>query len=223
MKNATAKEAPSFLDQVEKVVPQNDKLEELKKLIRQYRDDKFEVDNILQSAQEKNKALNELKRKIIPEFMQEIGVPSITLEAEGNYPAFTTECKPFYAANIAADWPPELREAAFEYIEKLGYGELIKTFVTFAFPRELQKTVVPFLKNCKDMEITVTEKDGSKTNFKLPVPEVQRTIHPGTLAKWLREQVEKGGAIPDLDKIGGFVGVVADVKEVKERKVRAKR
>ncbi len=158
--------------------------------------------------------------------MEKIGVPSITIEAEGNYPAFTAERNPFFAANIAADWPPEKRDEAFAYIESLGYGELIKTFVSFAFPRELQPAVSSFLKVIKSLTLVATVKVGGKKRrlkYKVPTPTIERTIAHGTLTKWLREQVEDEAKMPDLEKIGGFVGNIADVKPVKEKKPRANR
>lgn len=230
------KQAPAFMKDAKKPEASADKLEALKKLIKDYRNTKFEVDAIMQSAIEKSKTLEEAKKKTIPEFMDKIGVPSITLEAEGNYPAFECKRKPFYSANIQADWPPELREEGFKYVESLGYGELIKTFVTFAFPKDQQGAVLPFLKSCKGLTLTAMVdvptkgKNGKpgkpkrvRQTFSLPIPEVEKTIHAGTLTKWLRESVEDEGFMPKLDKIGGFVGVVADVKEVKEKKPRANR
>ncbi len=228
--SATTKKAPAFLKNAKKAEPSKDKLEELKAMVKEYRNKQHAVNAILAEAAEASASLSEAKKKTIPEFMEKIGVPSITIDPEvvGNvsYPAFTAERKPFYSANIAADWPPELRDAAFDYIEKQGYGELIKTFLTFAFPRDLQAAVVPFLKACKSMKLTFTVKEGKKNKrvtVPVPVPEIERTIHAGTLTKWLREQVENEGTVPDLTKIGGFVGTVADVKEVKEKKPRANR
>lgn len=227
------KQAPAFLKGAKKPEASEDKLEALKKMVRQYRDTRMEVNAIMESAAEKSKVLKEAKEKTIPEFMERIGVPSITIEAEGNYPAYVAERKPFYSAGIRADWPPEMKEEGFAYVESLGYGELIKTFVTFPFPRELQAAVVPFLKACKGLKLTAVVEEPSKKpggkpkrvkkTFSLPLPEVERTIHAGTLTKWLREQVEDAGFMPKLDKIGGFVGTIADVKEVKEKKPRANR
>lgn len=227
-----SKQAPAFMAKAKKPEVSADKLEALKTLVRKYRNEKFEVDQLLVSASEKGKSLSEMRKKTIPEFMDKVGVPAITVEAEGNYPAFTAERKPFFQANIAADWPPEMREEAFAYVESLGYGELIKTFITFSFPKDLYPAVVPFLKACKTMKLVAMvdqpaakgkKPKRKKVQFTLPLPEVEKTIHAGTLTKWLREQVEEEGFMPKLDKIGGFVGTVADVKEVKEKKPRANR
>jgi hypothetical protein len=232
--SVATKKAPSFV-KGKKATPSPDKLEALKAMVREYRNKQHSVNLSLVEISETQRELTEMKKKTIPEFMEKVQVPSITVDPEvvGNvsYPAFTAERKPFYSANIAADWPPTLKEQAFAYVEKMGYGELMKTFVTFAFPRDLQPAVVPFLKACKSLKlVAVVEEVNAKgkkvkrrREFDVPVPEVEKTIHSGTLTKWLREQVENEGNVPDLDKIGGFVGTVAEIKEVKEKKPRANR
>lgn len=69
------------------------------------------------------------------------------------------------------------------------------------------------------MLVVVANKKKGGKNIRLDVPEprVERTVHWATLTAWLRRQVEENKFIPDLSKIGGFIGRRAAPKEVKEK------
>lgn len=216
--------APAYLKSAKRPEPSKDKLEELKSLVKSYRDLSAEAVDIATRLSEKQATMNEMKKKTIPEFMEKIGVPSITVEAEGNLPAFEAVRKPFFSAGISADWEEERKEEAYAYLESIGEGDLLKYWVTFPFPREYQPAVSQFLREVKKIKLLVVPK-GKKKKERVPVPlpEVERSVHSGTLTKWLRERIESDGNMPNLDKIGGFVGTVAEVKPVKEKKPRSNR
>ncbi len=216
--------APAFLKKAKKPEVAADKLDQVKALVKKYRDETFEANQIATSLSEKQAILNRLKKEEIPSLMEKFGIPSITVEAEGNYPAFTAERKPFYSAGISADWPEEKKQEAYDYLESIGEGDLITNEVSYRFPREYQPAVAQFIREVQKIKLMILPKGKKKKErLSVPPPEVSKGVHSGTLKKWLRERVESDGKMPKLDKIGGFVGVVAEVKEVKEKKPRPNR
>lgn len=144
--------------------------------------------------------LNVLYSKELPELLDKAQVPAITVEGVGNLPPVEVKVKPFYSANIAAAWDEERRHAGFQYLESLGCGDLIKTELTLPFNRE-ERTKAVKVKEA-------LEKKGLSIN-------VKEAVHSATLTAWLKEQVEKKGYVPDLEKIGGTIGRVVTLKGIK--------
>lgn len=234
------------------------KLEKLQEMVGEARvlDVRIVKGNILLTELKSN--LGELKNHRIPDYMNEIGVSSIALDAVGkpgqkNYiPAYECERTPFYSANISVDWPEEIREGSFDYLAEIGHDDLIKNTVTHAFPRGTsQETITRFCKMVSQLKVMVLQeeqkinkngelifktvdagevKGGRRLNVKIPVmvkkkvpleippAEVGRGVNPKTLTAWLKNQVEHHNFTPDLAKIGGMVGTVAKLKEVKVKK-----
>lgn len=214
--------------------PAPDKLEKLQDMVGEARvlDVRITKGNILLTELKTN--LGELKNHKIPDYMNEIGVPSIALDAVGkpgqkNYiPAYECERSAFYSANISVDWPEEVREDSFEYLAEIGHDDLIKNTVTHAFPRGTsQETIKKFCKMVSELKVLVTQEVEvtnkknvtkivkKKLPLELPPAEIGKGVHPKTLTAWLKSQVENHNFMPDLAKIGGTVGTVAKLKEVK--------
>jgi hypothetical protein len=142
-----------------------------------------------------------LLREELPQLMDEARVPSITLEAEGNYPSFKLSVKAFYSANVSMKWEEERRKQAYAWLEANGAGDLIKTTVEVAFPREERAEAVRIASMLMELDsahVTIDER-----------------IHPATLTAWLKESVEAGDDMPPLDLIGGTVARVVKIDEVK--------
>lgn len=206
-KTTTASPMPAHLQRAITETPprvEGDKLLELREMVAAARDLEKERDMLNERLKEVNSALDGPEgyyfRKL-PSLMSEIGVPSITIEANGNLPAYVATASPYYKASIAADWPEEKRKEAFDYLEEIEAGDLIKTEVTVAFPREQRELAVKF----KEM---VDKKYHSNSIIK-------ENVAWNTLTAWLKEQVEEVGEIPQLDKIGGVVSRIVKLKEKK--------
>ena len=132
--------------------------------------------------------------------MREARVPALTLEAEGNFPAFKLDCKPYYYANIKADDP--LAPSAFAWLEKHGHGDIIKKTYTIVVGKGDAKL-------SKRIEATLNK-------AKIPF-EVKMAVPWNTLTAFLREQIEKFKTMPPLDLLGGKVGSVVDMKVMKPK------
>ena len=178
-----------------------DKLLTLRSLVAETRDLETRKKQLEEDTTDVNKKLQAMFFKDLPDLMDEIGVGSIALEPEGNYPGVEAKAMPYYKANILASWPEEKREAAFQYLEDNGFGDLIKTQFVIEFPLKA-------LDEAKILEAALMKLDVQFTRSK--------TVPWATLTAWLSEQVERFHKMPPLDLIGGTVGRVVKLKTRKD-------
>lgn len=141
---------------------------------------------------------NRLTSEVLVERMDEARMSSFDLVARDNYPPTRIEVKPFARAGIAASWPQEKRQAAFDYLESQDAGHLITTDVVVSFDRDHREEAKNFILACQDKGVEV---------------EVSEAVNWQTLTSWLRSEIA-ADRMPDLDKIGGFVGRMAQVVEI---------
>ena len=165
------------------------------------RDAEREKSDIEDRLSEKNKQIQELRFKTLPDLMHEAGVDRLGLPAQGNLPPCDAKLSPYYHANIAADWPPEKRQAAFDWLEQNGHGDLLKVTVSVSFSKSQMDEARALEGQLVDMG-----------HAPLVIPSVPWS----TLTAWLREQVEKYHSQPPLETIGGTVGSVVKLTPRKE-------
>ena len=205
-----AEAPPSFLADAVAARPEDntDKLAELKRGVQKARDLTQEKADLESRLKETNIALEEMKRKTLPDLLASAGVPSIEIEAEGNQPGFRVDLKDDYYANIPADWPEDQRKAAFAYLTSLGEGDLIKTEVITSFGREDRESALAFANELS--------REGKSVALKEAIPFQ-------TLTAWLKNKAEKHAKdpaknpLPDLDKINGKIGKIVVIKPLKEK------
>jgi hypothetical protein len=174
-----------------------DKLDAIRDVARQLRDKEKEILDLDERLKATKAEVLDLKHKKLVDLMQEAGVDKIGLPAEGNYPPSDAVLSPYYHAVIAANWEPERRQAAFNWLESEGHGDLVKTVVTVAFGRDERQ---------RAREITqYLELMGVQHSVQLDVPW-------NTLTAFVREQVEKYHRVPPLETIGATVGQVVKLK-----------
>lgn len=187
--------------QAKPVVQSEDQLAKLHDAIAHVRDLERTKSDQEASLKETNLKLQEQRFKILPELLDGIGIAKLTIDAEGNLPAVEAKVENYFHANIAADWEENKRQDAFNYLEDLGHGDLIKTEVTVAFPKEERDKALEFVKMIRskgyDADVSVSQ-----------------NVHWRTLTKWLQEMIEKRKIMPDLDKIGATVGRICKLKDL---------
>jgi hypothetical protein len=206
------------------VEPPRDKLEALKKLAKDAMVLRTRIKNgeeLLADLRAKN---NKMLMETLPEFMNDVGVPSLVVEGRGNEPPFSVINAPFYSASLpkpkrAGD--PDRRPEGFAYLESIGHGDLIKFRVSFMFDAKTAPELIrKFVDAATALRVSVVKKKGRKTTVlglgKVPHPDVDKSVNANTLTAWLKRQVEDEEFIPKLDKIGGFVGNKVEIKTVEE-------
>lgn len=183
-----------------------DKLGFLRKKVVEKRDLDQSILDLEEVLKQKKIERRTMEREILPALFLEAGVPVLGLDAQGNQPACTYELKDYYHASISSEWDEGRREDAFELLEKLKLGDLIKNVIE-----------VPFGKgeNTKFKKCMAAIK-----KMKLPFS-VKRAVHWGTLTTAVKERYEDKKPLSDeqLRKLGADVGYVVKMKAPKrERK-----
>ena len=192
-------EAPDFLDseETEEAPQDSGTLERLQSLAAEVRDLDAEKTDLEERLSSVKRELHEKLHVDIPDLMDTAGVSELSIPPDGNKPGLKVSSNQFFKANIAASWPEDRRAEAFRYLESIGHGDLIKTEVSVAFPRDDQSKAGEFVDKVRDQGL---------------VPIRKENVHPQTLTAWLKESVVEGHVVPDLEKIGGIVGRVAKIE-----------
>ncbi len=130
----------------------------------------------------------QLREESVPMAMMELGVKEFTL---------TTGEKVTIKQDVYASIPVANRDAAFEWLDKHGFGGLLKTSITANFGRGEEEEVKRAVDALTSIGVTVMEK---------------QDVNAMTLKAWLREQLEEGNKELDLDLFGARPVWVASVK-----------
>jgi hypothetical protein len=188
-KNAQSAPRPSVPD---------DKLEGLQAKAAEMRDLEREIEDLQGLIEEKNKRLWTIAHEELPSLMMDAGVDHVGLPPTGNLPGYDAKMTPFYRANIAASWDQDKRAKAFAYLEEIGAGDLIKTEIGIALPREQREQARQLLEQLSAYS-----------------PSVKEAVHTGTLTSWMKEQLQDGQSV-DLELIGGETGTTVKLKPRKK-------
>jgi hypothetical protein len=176
-----------------------DKLDAINAKMRELRDMEVEAADLEERASAIRGRIRTIKMTELPAMMVAASVRALEVEPDGNLPAYSAKVKPHYKAGILASWDPERRKAAFNYLESIGAGDLIKTEISIALPRDKREEANKLIKQLSKFS-----------------PEVHESVHAGTLTSWLKEQQKAGESI-DLDLIGGEVGTMVEFKPSKQK------
>jgi hypothetical protein len=195
--NMGNKSAPAFIERAE---PSADVLEKIRQKLREARDAERRMSDMSESLKEQTKLLQGLRHETLPDLFIDAGIDNLGIPAEGNLPGYDFELKPFYRANIAADWPQERRKQAFDFLEQRGDGDLIKTTIVVLIPRDQRA-------KAKKVESALKK---LKVNY-----EIDLSVPWGTLTAWIKEQIEKHDATLPLETLGAQVGTVVKMTQRK--------
>jgi hypothetical protein len=178
-----------------------DALNKVSEKLRELRGIDQEIGKYEQLLREKKERRQLLLEKEIVDVLDEAGMTSAGIQADGNNPALDVEVRPYYHANIAVDWPEEQRKKSFAWIDKFHPGMLRNTF-TIKFGKSSRKLQVQFEKLAKKNKLEFTNEFGVPWN---------------TLTAFVKEQIEEHKRRPPLDLLGATVGRVAVIKKQKEK------
>lgn len=151
----------------------------------------LKLDTEMKITKERLRKLQEID---IPDYMQELGLSKVELST-GEQISFKDD--------VRLEWDALKKEKAFEWLEQNEFGGLIKTEVTTSFGKgELDAA--------KALLARLTE-EGAQVAL-------SRDVHYQTMCAFLREQIEKGEAIP-LEEWGAKSIKKATIKFPKARRV----
>ena len=208
----------SLLDDVQEVgftdAPTEDQSNKLSELGRQLLERDREIADLERRLSEARTARWKIASEDLPSYMESVGQNVIGL---GDVEVVL---EPFYHANISAEWPEERRQTAFDYLESVGAGGLIKLMLAYSFRRgelESARQVQFAIETVAEMINRIRAEAGIEEPFVLPEPTLREEVHHMTLTAWLKERVEAGSEV-DLEVLGATVGRVAKVVRQKKRR-----
>jgi hypothetical protein len=181
-------------------MPDHGELAKIKANLSVARDLELRIKDTEQKLKDAKADLEHLVHKVIPEQFNAAGIKNLTLEANGNQPAMSAQLRPYFKAVIPVKWDDIKRQEALVELDKYGAGDLARKTVSVAFPRSESDEADEFARNIGKMGYSYV---------------MQFDIPWQTLTAWLRETVN-AGEMPNLDKIGGQVGQVINLKAVDE-------
>lgn len=184
-----------IMSEVDAVASTSDKLDILKKTAAQLRFLELKKEELERELAETKKAITLLSERDLVQLFSETNLSSLTLDADGNYPAMKFDKTTFYNAKI-----PEEKEAeAFAWLHDNGHADIVKTEIKLSFGmRERQQAEL--------LEKALAAKNYDY-NSKLGV-------HPATLKAFAKSEIEAGHALP-MDVLGIYVGEIVKTKIVK--------
>jgi len=145
--------------------------------------------------------IHQLRDVELPAMFDEAQVMQIEIAPSGNQPGFVARKKQWYSASMGK-MSDEERRVAFEILHKAGAGDLVKTNVTADFGKGESGAAKKAMAALKKLKVSYA---------------VRETVHPQSLAAWVREQVEEKHRTPPLDKLGVKAGSVVEIKPTKEK------
>lgn len=181
-----------------------------------------DLEKTLEEAKEKK---NALAHKELPEIFDLLGVDQFGLPSAGEFGVDLT-LSPYFKASIPADWEDEKKEAAFDHLEEIGGGDIIKTEVKFSLGRgetDKARAIAAFVEeNFPDeaptASITMGVPWNSLTSFvkerhnREGSPEFERSQQEKSV------RGEKLETYMDLSVLNAVAGQVVKIKPRKEKK-----
>ena len=152
-------------------------LEDVQNVCKLLLDKKAELTNLQEQEKTLTADIRRLSEEVIPEMLDELGLSKIT--TQDGYNISTT-------MDVSASIPVDQRPAALNWLDRNGFGDLIKTKVQIHFTRDQRDQAV----QTEDQLIT--------QGYNVTLDE---SVHPMTLKSWIKEQLAEGNNIP-MDLFG---------------------
>lgn len=190
--------------------PRADKLDQVRDAVRRARDLQAEIKDMEELLKERKKQLLTVTQRDLVDVFDQANVTDIGIPREGNQPGYRAVLRPFYHANIAADWPDERRAAAFAWLDENGHGDIIKDTIVVELPRGSRERQVEVTKWLDSKKIAYSQS--------LAVPWNTLTSLIKALTEKMRVAQADGEEVTPLplETLGATVGRVVEVKPLKE-------
>lgn len=189
----------------------NPRIDAVRGLAKDALDLELELADLEARAAEKAEKLNLLYHQSLPDAMDQAGVLSVDLDAQGNAPACTLKVEPFYRASISSKWPYERQRAAYAEVADKGGAAIIKCTVSVAFDKQDRPKAQKLQKRLEGMGFN---------------PKLFENVHHMTLTSWLSEEyprrAQSGEPQVDLEKIGAVAGRIARLKPKDPNKLKTR-
>ena len=186
------------------VRPTKDKLDQVRDAVRHFRDLDLEIHMLEERIKERKVSRYNMMMGTLPEIFMKSGIDSLSLQAEGNLPAYEASLNDYYHANVSTDWDDQQQEEAFDLLNKRKSADIIKHTIEIRFglkETSLFKKFLALIRPNKEISSRVV---------------VHKSVPWNTLTAMIRETYEKGGEFSDgeLRILGATVGKIVKLKEI---------
>jgi len=174
-----------LFDAVESETPEVVDLTTVRKKAVELRDAYYEKQHLEERVKNLETRIKGIERRDLPDLFSKAKISSVTVEADGNHPAFIAERDTVYGAKI----PEEKRQKAFQWFESQGHGDLVKSVIqiVFGMQEHEERLRVMELLNKHNIEYWNNE-----------------SIHAMTLKAFVKRELKAGRIIP-MDLLGAYI------------------
>jgi hypothetical protein len=172
----------ALFDEIEKNPPLPVSLQKVRQVAVKLRDAQNEKQDLEARLSTINAKIGDIERRELPDLFANARISSITVEADGNHPAFIAERSTGYAAKI----PEDRKFEAFRWFEDNGHGDLVKALIVVQFGMyelEARRKLCDLLAE-KGVDFCTTE-----------------SVHPMTLKAFVKHEIQQNHPIP-MDLLG---------------------
>lgn len=173
------------------------KLAQLRKYLEEYTDLFDHKANLEEDIKAANSRIHKIGTIIIPELLSELQMDMIPIKLpkEGKTDPRTFDIVDVVAGSLPKD--EEKRSRALHLLKEYGGENLLKTSVELKFGKSEAEQAAEVVELLKEFGIE---------------PSVAETVHPQTLASFVRERLRNGEKV-DAEALGVYVGKTIKIKE----------
>ena len=143
---------------------------------------KADLENELKALQS---SITKIERNELPDLFGSAKISSITVEADGNHPAFIAKRETVYTAKI----PDDKRQDAFQWLENNGHGDLVKAVIDITFGMQEHERRLKVMKLLSDAGVEYYTNE---------------SVHHMTLKAFVKTEIQAGRIIP-FDLLGAYI------------------
>jgi hypothetical protein len=181
--------------------PTQDELANIRRLASEMRDAEIVIEELEERKKKLRDRIEEIKWHDLLDAMDKAGMRAMTLEGEGNLPAYEVRTGAYYHANIPADAPDAVRAPAFAWLQKHEPG-MLRNEIVLSFGKDSTKQQKAVQAALQKLKVPYSNKFGVPWN---------------TLTAYIKEQIEEHDKTPPLELLCAKVGRIATIKKVKEK------
>ena len=149
------------------------------------RDAYLEKAELEEKVKRVSKKISGIQLKDLPDMFSRAKISSISVEKDGNHPAFVAERGTVYTAKI----PDEKRMEAFQWFEENGHGDLVKSVIQIVFGMQEHEKRLKLMKLLADNGFEYWNNE---------------SVHAQTLKAFVKRELVAGRIIPQ-DLLGVFI------------------
>jgi hypothetical protein len=149
------------------------------------RDFYLQKTNLENQLKELGEKIQHVERHELIDLFDNASISSITVDSDGNYPAFVAKRTTIYGGKI----PEERRIEALNWFEAAGHGDLVKSVITIQFGMQEHTERLRVMKLLSDHHVEYYTNE---------------SVHHMTLKAFIRTEVQAGHVIP-MDLLGGYM------------------